>query len=120
MKGIKFDSQQEAMNWDSENNGKNYTGNRTKYLWHRTPLKTTSSKTKVQYALLMGISATIETEEGTIANPAYTSLPASNTTRNFALMVGDDLAEVDAEGNKTYSNNEIEITEDMRYTGDAL
>jgi hypothetical protein len=115
MNAIIFNTEKEAMDWDFEHN--TFTGNRTKYKYARVPLNTTTTLTKKQYAQLMNIPESItryneETgEEESIPNPKYTELQSSYTLDKYALLVGEDFALRDDEGNITgYSEDVVDVS----------
>ena len=97
MKGIIFNTEKEAMDWDWNHN--KLTGSVTKYRFNRVPLNTTTTLTKAQYAELYDIPATFTDEEGIEQiNPKYEALESSYTLDKYASIVNDDLDVRDGEG----------------------
>ena len=120
MKGIIFDTEKEAMDWDWNHN--KLTGSVSKYRFNRVPLNTTTTLTKAQYAELFNISQTVlDITDTEIPNPRYTELESSYTLDKYASIVNDDLDVRDEEGiiikhACQYCGEEfevIEITENM-------
>src|SRR6056297_958298 len=123
MKGLIFDTEQQAMNWDWEHNS--LTGNKSKYRYSRQKLADTTTLTKAEYAELFNIPETTQTvdTEGEVVeadNQAYLDLEDSYTLNKYALMVGDAFVETDDDGNKTYVNGEVEITDAMKFVSDEI
>ena len=116
MRGIIFDLESQAKQWDAANNGRNFSGSPTKYRWSRRPLVATTTLTKAEYAADQGIPATIavDDEGNTEDNPAYTALDSSYTVRKYALMVGSDLDTIDIDGNVT-PHPDVETIEDEAF-----
>ena len=123
MKAIIFDSEEHAKQWDWDNNS--LTGSISKYRYSRQKLADTTTLTKAQYAELFDIPATIQAvdTEGNVVdadNQAYLDLENSYTLNKYALMVGDDFAVSDEEGNLTYENGEVEITDAMKFVSEEI
>jgi hypothetical protein len=110
MNGLIFNTEKEAMDWDYGHN--EFTGNITMYKYSRVPLNQTTTLTKKQYAELMAIPETIkDVEENEIANPKYVELESNYTLDKYALLVGDDFAIRDEEGNITgYSEDVVDVS----------
>lgn len=93
IKGIIYNSEIEAKNWDWYHN--KLSDNVTSHKYATRLLKSTHTYTKTEYAELMNIPETIYTDDGDITNPAYTSLNSSYTLNKCALIVSDQLGNVD-------------------------
>ena len=105
MKGIIFNTKEQAQQWNRDNSSYPNT-NTTTYRWTIKPLTQTTTLTKTKYAEMMGIPKQIQTdEEGSlIDNPKYTELESSYTVPKYAVIVNDDMdiheTEIDEEGNE--------------------
>lgn len=111
MRGMIFDTEQHAKNWDWGNN--TLSGSISRYLYARKPLEQTTTLTKAEYAELMGVPDTIEGE----VNPAYEALEDRYTLRKYALIVGNALDTEDDEGNVIPHPDVVDVSE-MLYTPD--
>lgn len=114
-KGIIFDTEKLAKEWDFEHN--DFTGNETMYKWNRKPLIQTTTLTKEEYAEMEGIPATVsqwneKTEESKeVENPDYKALADEIAVHKYALMVGDDLDTFDEEGERVVPENVVDVTD---------
>jgi hypothetical protein len=113
MNGIIFNTEQEAKDWDYAHN--TLTGNKTKYHFRRALLNQTTALTKAQYASLMGISSTLQTDDdgGTKPNPNYVALQSNYTLHKCALLVGDSFAICDEEGTITGHSEDVVDVSDL-------
>lgn len=104
--GLIFDTEEHAKQWDFAHN--DFTGNVTKYKWSRVPLNQTTTLTKKQYAELFNIPEKQENEDGEeVTNPTYSNLQSSYTLDKYALLVGNDFAIYDDDGNITGHSKEV-------------
>lgn len=116
MKGIIFENEKEAKEWDFEHN--EFNGNITKYKWSRKVLEATSTMPKAEYAEWKNIPQTITTgyneetmEAITEANPEFEALDDNVIVNKVALIVEDDLDLKDEEGNLTGYKYDAEVVD---------
>jgi len=111
MKAIIHNSIQEAQAFNNQEALDRGCSGTTAYWYQMKQLTQTTTLTKVQYAELNNIPATIVNEEQeTVANPKYTALNNSYTIPKYGVVVGDSKDVTDQDGNVTVPDNVVDIT----------
>jgi len=116
---IKFNTEQEAKDWDWEHN--TLKGSVSKYRFSRRPLVETVTLTKAEYAEATGVPELITSDEGLeYANQYYTALESSYTLNKTALMVGDAFTTYDEDGVATDHDDVETVADDAFYVSDGV
>jgi len=121
MKAIIHNSIQEAQAFNHQEALDRGCSGATTYWYQMKQLTQTTTLTKVQYAELNNIPATIVNEEQeTVANPEYTALNNSYTVSKYGVVVEDSKDVTDEDGNVTVPDNVVDITDLLPVASDEI
>lgn len=110
-KGIIFNNKIEAENYNHGIAVSKGCSDGTQLWYSMRELTTKTEMSKDEYALVFGIPQTILNEENEeVANEEFTALAETIEVSKYAVIVENDLDEVDEEGNITVPEDVVDIT----------